>query len=35
MASADTLSGTEWYYSPELIEQWFVYDNANPNFNYT
>ena len=35
MASSESLSGTEWYYAPEMIEQWFEYDRNDPSFKYT
>ena len=34
-AAKETLDGTEWYLAPELIEQFFVYDKADPTFKYT
>lgn len=35
IAKSESLSGTDWYYAPEMLEQWFEYDRNDPSFKYS
>ena len=35
IGKTESLSGTEWYYAPEMVDQWFEYDEKDPSFKYT